>query len=103
MYKVSVNCTNATGKWLYDEWRLSVQDITDTDVTCNIDFETVTKTYFNNYIIGLKGLRQGTGQVVNEKGYRYEGLDPNNYVWFNNQLGLILGMLLIIAIMLVLM
>ena len=91
MYKVSVNCTNATGKWLYDEWKLSVQDITDTDVTCNIDFETFTKTYFNNYIIGLKGLRQGTGQVVNEKGYRYEGLDPNNYVWFNNEYWRIIG------------
>ena len=91
MYKVSVNCTNATGKWLYDEWKLSVQDITDTDVTCNIDFETVTKTYFNNYIIGLKGLRQGTGQVVNEKGYRYEGLDPNNYVWFNNEYWRVIG------------
>ena len=91
MYKVSVNCTNATGKWLYDEWKLSVQDITDTDVTCNIDFETFTKTYFNNYIIGLKGLRQGTGQVVNEKGYRYEGLDPNNYVWFNNEYWRVIG------------
>ena len=45
----------------------------------------------NNYIIGLSGSEQGTGQVVQENGYRYEGKDPNNYIWFNNELWRIIG------------
>ena len=29
--------------------------------------------------------------MVNENGYRYEGKNPNNYVWFNNELWRIIG------------
>ena len=28
---------------------------------------------------------------MNENGYRYEGKDPNNYIWFNNELWRIIG------------
>ena len=89
-YKVQVECNNAVGKWLYDDWKLAIENITG-DVSCDIKFETITKTYLNNYIIGLTGTAQGTGQVVNEKGYRYEGKNPNNYVWFNNEYWRIIG------------
>src|SRR5574344_605639 len=44
-----------------------------------------------SYIIGLSGSTQGTGQVVNENGYRYEGKDPNNYISFNGELWRIIG------------
>ena len=90
-YKATVTCTGATGKWLYDEWKLAVEKITSDSVTCSIDFTTLTKTYMSDYIIGLSGKTQGTGQVVNENGYRYEGKDPNNYVWFNNEYWRIIG------------
>src|SRR5574344_658706 len=44
-----------------------------------------------SYIIGLSGSTKGTGQVVNENGYRYEGKDPNNYISFNGELWRIIG------------
>ena len=91
MYRVDVECSNANGKWLYDEWKLAVEDINGTNATCDISFNTISTTYLNNYIIGLSGSTQGTGQVVNENGYRYEGKDPNNYIWFNNELWRIIG------------
>ena len=91
MYRVDVECSNATGKWLYDEWKLAVEDINGTNATCDVSFNTISTTYLNNYIIGLSGSTQGTGQVVNENGYRYEGKDPNNYIWFNNELWRIIG------------
>ena len=91
MYRVDVECSNANGKWLYDEWKLAVEDINDANATCDISFNTISTTYLNNYIIGLSGTTQGTGQVVNENGYRYEGKDPNNYIWFNNELWRIIG------------
>ena len=90
MYRVDVNCENATGKWDYDNWKLYIEDITN-NVSCDIDFTTISKTYLNNKIIGLAGQTQGTGKVVNEKGYRYEGKNPNNYIWFNNELWRIIG------------
>ncbi len=90
LYKANVSCEGADGKWLYDDWKLSIENITG-DVSCDIKFETITKTYFNDYITGLAGTTQGTGQVVNEKGYRYEGKNPNNYVWFNNEYWRIIG------------
>ena len=91
MYRADVSCKNATGKWLYDEWQLAIEDIASDNITCNIDFTTISKTNLNNYIIDLSGTTQGTGQVVNENGYRYEGKAPNNYIWFNNELWRIIG------------
>ena len=91
MYRVDVECNNATGKWLYDEWKLAIEDINSTNATCDISFNTIDTTYLNNYIIGLSGSTQGTGQVVNENGYRYEGKNPNNYIRFNNELWRIIG------------
>ena len=91
MYRVDVECSNANGKWLYDEWILAVEDINGTNATCDISFNTISTTYLNNYIINLAGTTQETGQVVQENGYRYEGKDPNNYIWFNNELWRIIG------------
>ena len=90
LYKANVSCEGADGKWLYDDWKLAIENITN-DVSCDIKFETITKTYLNDYITGLAGTTQGTGQVVNENGYRYEGKNPNNYVWFNNEYWRIIG------------
>ena len=90
LYKVNVLCKGSDGKWLYDDWKLSIENISG-DVSCDIKFETITKTYFNDYITSLAGTTQGIGQVVNEKSYRYEGKNPNNYVWFNNEYWRIIG------------
>ena len=90
LYKANVSCEGADGRWLYDDWKLAIENITG-DVSCDIKFETITKTYLNDYITSLAGTTQGTGQVVNEKGYRYEGKNPNNYVWFNNEYWRIIG------------
>ena len=91
MYRADVTCEGATGTWLYDEWQLAIEDITSDNITCDIDFTTISQTNLNSYIMNLSGSEQGTGQVVNENGYRYEGKDPNNYIWFNNELWRIIG------------
>ena len=91
MYKAQVTCVGADGRWLYDEWKLAIENITSDNVTCDINFSTITKTNLNDYIISLAGTTQGTGQVVNENGYRYEGKNPNNYIWFNNEYWRIIG------------
>ena len=91
MYKAQVTCIGADGRWLYDDWKLAIENITSDDVTCDIKFETISKNNLNDYIISLLESEQGTGQVVNENGYRYEGKNPNNYIWFNNEYWRIIG------------
>lgn len=54
LYKANVSCEGADGKWLYDDWKLAIENITG-DVSCDIKFETITKTYFNDYIAKLAG------------------------------------------------
>lgn len=101
MYRVDTECINATCSWDYEEWFLRIKDIKG-DVSSNITFTTITKNNFNDYIIGLSGTTQGIGQLMHETftnasgtlvdtGYRYEGQDPNNYVWFNNELWRMIG------------
>ena len=89
-YEVEVNCTNAKGSWNYSKWVARINNITG-KVSCNISFTSKTPTNINDYIKGLAGTEQGTGQVVNENGYRYEGKNPNNYIYFNNELWRIIG------------
>ena len=91
MYRADVTCEGATGKWLYDEWKFAIEDIASNNITCDVAFNTIEKTNLNNYIINLSDTTQGNGQVVNENGYRYEGKNPNNYIWFNNELWRIIG------------
>ena len=89
-YEVEVECTNAKGSWNYSKWVARINNITG-KVSCNISFTSKTPTNINNYIKGLEGTTQGTGDVVNENGYRYEGKNPNNYIYFNNELWRIIG------------
>ncbi len=91
LYEVAVTCENATGKWDYDNWKLKLTNMTNEKAKCSLDFTTITKVNLNDYIISLSGQTQGTGQVVNENGYRYEGKNPNNYISFNNELWRIIG------------
>lgn len=98
-YYVKVDCEGADGKWLYDDWKLSIENIVDNTIKCNIDFLNQGSEYNNivqnnrltSYIKRMVGTNQGDGKIVNENGYRYEGKNPNNYVLFNNELYRIIG------------
>ena len=88
----TLSCTGAEAEYNPLYQRIEISSIANKYTSCNLTYQTPSsKTYLNNYIIGLSGTTQGTGQVVNENGYRYEGKDPNNYIWFNNELWRIIG------------
>ena len=88
----TLSCNNATASYNQKYNRVQISQINNQYTSCTLTYQTPSsKNYLNNYIIGLAGQTQGTGQVVNENGYRYEGKDPNNYVWFNNELWRIIG------------
>ena len=88
----TLTCNSSSKTWDYKINGASFDVSTDADLTC-----TATKTAnattqsFAQYIASLAGTTQGDGQLVNENGYRYEGKDPNNYIWFNNEMWRIIG------------
>ena len=88
----TLSCNGATSSYNQKYQRVQISQINNKYTNCTLTYQTPSsKNYLNNYIIGLSGTTQGTGQVVNENGYRYEGKNPNNYVWFNNELWRIIG------------
>ena len=88
----TLNCVGSNSIYNQKYQRMEVASIENQYTTCNLTYQTPSsKNYLNTYITSLAGQTQGNGQVVNENGYRYEGKDPNNYVWFNNELWRIIG------------
>ena len=63
---------------------ISIGEVSTTDVIKVVQYTTSTNVSSINF--GFKKSNSTT-----DAGYRYEGNNPNNYVWFNNQLWRIIG------------
>ena len=88
----NINCDNSNGRYDQQYNRIIISSIDNNYSSCTLDYsDSTSKVNLADYIIGLSGTTQGTGEVVNENGYRYEGKNPNNYIWFNNEYWRIIG------------
>ena len=83
-YGIEINCENGTGKWLVDEWKLAVEEITG-NVICNLDFTSRPQNLKN------KVEEVNVNNNSHGNGYRYSGQKPNNYIWFNNEMWRVIG------------
>ena len=96
-YKVKIDCKNGKGSYLYFEeenkWKFTVENTTG-KVSCNVDFTSVNNNDLLSVVASTVGT-SGTGSIVDEgdAGFRYEGQYPNNYIWFNNELWRIIGVI----------
>ena len=97
-YNVTADCgTSATASWNYADWLLDISSPTKSSIKCSLEFNTPESyNYLNTFLNNNKGTTQGAtsakGKLVNEKGIRFEGTDPYNYVSFNGELWRIIGM-----------
>lgn len=92
-YEKSIDCANATYNQKYN--RLEFSAITAPE-TCNLIFTPKTTNYpLLSLKITATTVTQGNEGVVNEGdvGYRYEGTNPDNYAWFNNEIWRIIGLI----------
>ena len=80
-YNVTVNCNNAKGVWNPKTWKLEITKIKGT-VTCDISFNSNASNLSN--VVDTKG-------ASTTHGIRYQGKNPDNYVWFNDELWRIIG------------
>ena len=88
----SINCTNSSATYNQKYNRIEISSIDKKYTSCTLNYtDSTSKVNLADYIIGLAGTTQGTGKVLNENGYRYEGKNPNNYIWFNNEYWRIIG------------
>lgn len=65
-YHVDVDCSNATAKWDYANWELDIDNVRG-NVSCKLNFETISSQPFSTYIKNLAGTTQGNGKFVHEK------------------------------------
>lgn len=71
---------------------IEISSLNNWNSSCDIIYKDKNeKVYLKDKIKGMVSTTQGEGTVVNEKGYRYEGKNPNNYIWFNEELWRIVG------------
>ena len=88
----AITCSKSDATYNQQYNRIEVSNINAKYENCTLNYtDSTSKVNLATYITGLVGTTQGTGQVVNENGYRYEGKNPNNYVWFNNEYWRIIG------------
>ena len=80
-YNVSVNCENGKGVWNPKTWKLEITKIKET-VTCDI--------LFNSNASNLSDVVDSKGTSTTH-GIRYQGKNPDNYVWYNDELWRIIG------------
>ena len=93
-YSVVSTCPNSN--WSDKYQRLELGDISNPTVECNLTYNkrTFDESKKLSAIASTIGT-SGKGSIVNEgdAGFRYEGQDPNNYIWFNNELWRIIGVI----------
>lgn len=93
----NISCDSGNGT--YDKYykKFSIANFND-GANCNLTSESITKNYLNDYIINLSEtdntIRHYTytlSSVTYDTGYRYHSKTSNNYIWFNDELWQIIG------------
>jgi len=81
------------------EMKFTIENIPKEGVSCNIDFITITNDNKSEYVVSNKVQNSATQQTTtnnaggSDVSYRYNGKDPANYVWFNNEMWRIIGLM----------
>lgn len=86
-YTKNITCKNGSAPvWNYKYDRVEFSNVVGEEEVCRVTYTKDNNTY-------LKLTNVVTANAVNEgsAGYRYEGANPNNYIWFNNEMWRIIG------------
>lgn len=85
-------CIDKNGKAIANSISYSNRTVTfrtNGSAYCYVYFDIVP--IIADIIVDSTGQTSGDGTVINENGYRYSGVDPNNYIEFNNETWRIIG------------
>jgi len=93
-YKKSLTCNYSSGLFNEKYQRLEITIAGDTEIECNINYQndTSTKTLLTTEVQNKATTITSTNNSdTTDTSYRYQGKQPNNWVWFNNELWRIIG------------
>ena len=77
----SINCTNSNATYNQKYNRVEISSIDKKYTSCTLNYtDSTSKVNLADYIIGLSGTTQGTGQVVNENGQIKSDTDGNKLI-----------------------
>ena len=91
-YSVVSTCPNSN--WSDKYQGIEFSNLINPVIKCNLTYNKKTFDESKKLsTIASTERTSGKGSIVNEgnAGFRYEGQDPNNYIWFNNELWRIIG------------
>jgi len=83
-YTNSATCSSGNITWSDKYQRIEIGNLTK-PIKCNVSFtkDASTKTLLKTEVENKAN--------TNANGYRYSGTNPNNYIWFNNEMWRIIG------------
>ena len=77
----TINCTNSNATYNQKYNRVEISSIGKKYTSCTLNYtDSTSKVNLADYIIGLSGTTQGTGQVVNENGQIKSDTDGNKLI-----------------------
>ncbi len=90
-YSVTITCDNATAVWDNKINGVKFSSISG-NTNCDITFTTDnSKNTIASHIIGLDTSGNAEIEYTNNAEYRYTGLNPDNYIWFNDEMWRVIG------------
>jgi len=86
-YTNSATCSSGSIAWSDKYQRIEIGDLTKQSM-CNLTFikDTSSKTLLKNKVEEVN-----VNNNYDSNGYRYSGKNPDNYIWFNNEMWRIIG------------
>ena len=84
-YANSATCSSGSIIWNQKYQRIEIGNLTKVGNKCNLTFtkDTSSKTLLKTEV--------ESNATINTNGYRYSGNNPDNYIWFNNEMWRIIG------------
>ena len=85
-YTNSASCSSGNITWSDKYQRIEIDNLLETGNKCNLSFtkDTSSKTLLRNEV-------ESKATTINAYGHRYSGTNPDNYIWFNNEMWRIIG------------
>ena len=95
-YKASLSCSDATATFSDRYQRVEISQLGKNPV-CNLNYNSIDTNVYTKLTTEVQNKATQISSINNagetDISYRYNGKNPNNYIWFNNEMWRIIGLI----------
>jgi len=95
-YKASLSCSDATATFSDRYQRVEISQLGKNPV-CNLNYNLIDTNVYTKLTTEVQNKATQISSINNagetDISYRYNGKNPNNYIWFNNEMWRIIGLI----------